>query len=507
MKEEKILRSIDALAEQKKYRQIIDMIDKLDRDDVTPAIVCDLAKAYRLSALNDEEDEREKKKLYERSLDLLKSVEEYFPENDYEWNYQIASTYFCLDRKGNALDHFDIVYDLDSENENLKKLIANCVENISLPLFEHPFAERIKNGWKKFSEGEEKLRHMISNKEKGDTIAEYCADLLSDAFTNVSFEVGFNGEKYDLILALELDKYTLYVLDAFRKQAPEIVKEHWNILLGRQPSENTELGFMGKKISPSDVTVKVESGENDDCCTVTGYCAELVSVLEENENDALWFFDLLLDMAVGEIVNMRYVGKIDLSDTPFETGEGVPLTELSKVMEEMYGGKDGWDSVESYLDSCSVYRREPQTDENGQFAPRYDVFVGNSSAAFFVGDYYSEDFRVVNRAYNDGIALGFIFYPAVEFEKSENKAKAALDFRDELERYITENAGEEACKFIGGASGVECGYLDFLAWDLKPVLDAAAEFFAQKDEITWAAYQSFRSDVKYVLLKTDFEEE
>ena len=55
-----------------------------------------------------------------------------------------------------------------------------------------------------------------------------------------------------------------------------------------------------------------------------------------------------------------------------------------------------------------------------------------------------------------------------------------MDFRDELEQYINEKTNGSACRIIGGATGIYCSYLDFIAWDLKAVLDTAKEFFEDK---------------------------
>lgn len=54
------------------------------------------------------------------------------------------------------------------------------------------------------------------------------------------------------------------------------------------------------------------------------------------------------------------------------------------------------------------------------------------------------------------------------------------DFRDGLEAAVMDAAGEDAVTFLGGASGLYCGYLDFIAWDLDSVLTAASEFFRKK---------------------------
>ena len=80
-----------------------------------------------------------------------------------------------------------------------------------------------------------------------------------------------------------------------------------------------------------------------------------------------------------------------------------------------------------------------------------------------------------------------------------DKAREALNFRDGLEAAILERAGDDAVTFLGGASGVHCGYLDFIAWDLRPVLDAAVEYVEQSG-LDWASFHSFRRVVPTVRL-------
>ena len=58
--------------------------------------------------------------------------------------------------------------------------------------------------------------------------------------------------------------------------------------------------------------------------------------------------------------------------------------------------------------------------------------------------------------------------------------------------------------WLGGASGINCGYLDFIAWDLKAVLDAAVAVF-ETSPVAWAAFQTFRTNVGGILLKSDEE--
>ena len=87
---------------------------------------------------------------------------------------------------------------------------------------------------------------------------------------------------------------------------------------------------------------------------------------------------------------------------------------------------------------------------------------------------------MVDEYHKDGIAAGFLLYPLSGFT-GEERVKAILDFRDNLRDAILRDAGEEAVTFLGGATGLYCGYLDFIAWDLPAVLTAAQAFFEGSD--------------------------
>lgn len=369
-----------------------------------------------------------------------------------------------------------------------------------LPAFDRPFSQRIKEGWDKFSQGEEKLREMIKSQESGDDITAYCQKLLGSTFSEVYFELGYNGEKYELILAPEKEKYMLYLYEAFKRQAPQNILEHWNIILGRNYSASCNLGFHGKTVSPKDISIKIKKEENSKSCNIVGFCEKLVPVLKDDRNEAFWFFDMLLDMTVGEIVNMRYIETIDMTDKPFaDSDNAIPLEKLPEAMEEMFGNKEGWNSVESYLECYNGYRMEPNDNPEG-FIPRDDIYVGFSSMPEILNCYYNKDNYYIEKAIKDGAPIGFIFYPIDQFieEADRKRSDVILDFRDELEQYINEKTNGSACRIIGGATGIYCSYLDFIAWDLKAVLDTAKEFFEDKKLVEWADFQIYSMESESV---------
>ncbi len=97
-------------------------------------------------------------------------------------------------------------------------------ENLSLPIDIKPFRARTKEAWAFFLAGEGELRALMGQKG-GDAarerLIERCSALLSPAFAHPAFELGYNGEKYELILSPEGDRTRLFQLAYFCRQIPK----------------------------------------------------------------------------------------------------------------------------------------------------------------------------------------------------------------------------------------------------------------------------------------------
>ena len=136
-----------------------------------------------------------------------------------------------------------------------------------------------------------------------------------------------------------------------------------------------------------------------------------------------------------------------------------------------------WREGSDYLENSSLtYQLEPVEDPDADW--RLDVYFGTCRLPVLINDYLSARSDVVDEYHKDGIAAGFLCYPLSCFA-GEDRGKAMLDFRDSLRDFILREAGAEAITFLGGATGLYHGYLDFIAWDLPAVLTAAQAFFAE----------------------------
>ena len=228
-----ILKQCQKWHEESKQHKIIDALEAIPAEERTPEMDSELARAYNNLA---DPHKPTCKEMLKKALALLKPHEEYF-EDDYYWNFRMGYSYFYLDQEGRALRYFEKALEVRPGDDDTKEFIDRCKQGISLPQFWECFRERTENWWETFAEMEAELRQMMDEDKdhtRGAELVAQMEDTLNLVFDEISFELGFNGEKHELILTPEGNKVKLFELVYFQKHAPKEVLEHWNILeIGR----------------------------------------------------------------------------------------------------------------------------------------------------------------------------------------------------------------------------------------------------------------------------------
>ena len=296
-----LLKQCQQWFEQDEAQKVIDTLEAIPAEERTPELDSELAKAYIAVAHIGEREP------FEKALELLAPHEEYFAE-DHCWNYRIALAYYCLDEEGPALRYFEKALKARPGDKDTQEDIDDCRRRLSLPRFPKNFRERTQETWAVFSQIEAELRQIIDTDEthqRGEELVEKCGNALKTALRDTSFELGFNGEKYVLILSPEGLRSRLFPLVYFQKHAPKEMLKHWNILVGRQPLQNIGLRTEdGWEISGEDVQIWLEKqGENS--FAISAYCEKLLPMLREEDGRAWWMLTTLTDQVLGEIPRMR----------------------------------------------------------------------------------------------------------------------------------------------------------------------------------------------------------
>ena len=492
-----ILKQCQKWHEENKHQKIIEALEGIE--ERTPEMDSQLARAY-----NNEADHRtpEGRAMLKKAIALLKPHEEYF-EGDYYWNFRMGYSYYYLDQEGRALRYFEKALEARPDDEDTMQLIDGCKKGISLPQFSECFRERTEDWWETFAEMEAELRQMMDEDKDHTRGAELVAQMegaLNQAFDEISFEMGFNGEKYELILTPEGDKVKLFELVYFQKHAPKEVLEHWNILVGRQPLQNIGLRTEdGWNISGDDVQIWLEEqGENS--FAISAYCEKLLPKLQEEEGRVWWMLTTLTDQVLGEIPHMRYIDSFDVLEEP-KAEPSILLSQLPDHLKKR--GLELSTDPEAYLESYLGYEMKPNKDPDADW--RLDVMAGSTCCVPLINGYLNADNDFMDDLHADGAVAGFFCYPLDTLREEEGSEKI-FDFRDKLEEVFTTGDGPEVLTLTGGATGLFCGYVDFIAWDIEAALQMAKEFFEDSD-IPWASFHTFRREAGTVNLKTPSEEE
>ena len=488
-----ILKQCQKWHEESKQHKIIDALEAIPAEERTPEMDSELARAYNNLA---DPHKPTCKEMLKKALALLKPHEEYF-EDDYYWNFRMGYSYFYLDQEGRALRYFEKALEVRPGDDDTKEFIERCKQGISLPQFWECFRERTENWWETFAEMEAELRQMMDEDKDYTRGAELVAPMegaLNQAFDEISFEMGFNGKKHELILTPEGDKVKLFELVYFQKHAPKEVLEHWNILVGRQPLQNIGLRTEnGWDISGEDVQIWLEEqGENS--FAISAYCEKLLPMLREEEGRAWWMLTTLTDQVLGEIPHMRYIDSFDVLEEP-KAEPSFLLSQLPDKLREQ--GLELSTDPEAYLESYLGYKMEPKQDPDADW--RLDVMAGSTCCVPLINGYLNADNDFMDDLHADGAVAGFFCYPLDTLREEEGSQKI-FDFRDKLEEVLTGGDGSEVLTLTGGATGLYCGYVDFIAWDIREALNMAKEFFEGTD-IPWAIFHTFRREAGSVPLK------
>ena len=495
-----ILKQCQKWHEEDKHQKIVDALEAISAEERTPEMDMELARAYNNLA---DPSEPEGKKLLHRALELMQSHEEELGDT-YSWNFRMGYAYYYLDQEGRALRYFEKALELHpgddpklNTQQDIEDLIDWCKKGISLPQFSECFRERTEDWWETFAEMESELRQMMDEDKdhtRGAELVSQMQETLNLVFDEISFEMGFNGEKYELILTPEGDKVKLFELVYFQKHAPKEVLEQWNILVGRQPLQNIGLRTDdGWDISGEDVQIWLEEqGENS--FAISAYCEKLLPMLREEEGRAWWMLTTLTDQVLGEIPHMRYIDSFDVLEKP-KAEPSFLLSQLPDKLREQ--GLELSTDPEAYLESYLGYKMEPNEDPDADW--RLDTMVGSTCCVPLINGYLNADNDFMDDLHADGAVAGFFCYPLDTLREEEGTEKI-FDFRDKLEELFTTGNGPEVLTLTGGATGLYCGYVDFIAWDIRTALNMAKEFFEGTD-IPWAIFHTFRREAGSVPLK------
>ena len=386
-----------------------------------------------------------------------------------------------------------------SKNKKQSRLVDPSTKSYKeFPFADKPFRVRVDECWKNFVKEEAVLRQLIDSKADREQISEELHKLLSPAFANTYAEVGRKGDKYDLILSLEGDWASLFSRSYFKNRAPKEVLEKWNIYVGRQSDgyavEKFQIVMGDNSVCASDLCLWTEW--RNGCADLSVYCEKMLPLIKGNINAAYQLLYILLDQAIGELAEMKFLGEIKFLDEPLDR----PSIAIQDLMDDLTSNlpmtKEQLLDADRYIDLYSAYRINPDPSSND--GTRGDIISGSTCFLSLMNGYYSDKSYAMDSLEEDGIVGGYLFYP-VDTIESDSRGTQILDLRDKITDEL-EKSLPDSFMFVGGATGVNFGYIDFIAWDIRAVLEAVPKI-AEENGLSWISFRKFRKDTESYSIK------
>lgn len=471
-----------------RHKDIIELIENLPEEELTPEILSILGRAYNNYATQEEKPEYARK-----AVEVLSGLEPYFSD-DHTWNFRLAYSYFLLNMEYKAIPYFEKALELLPGDEDTEHLLNLCKTSLTCPSFSVNFSDRVQRAWKSFEDNEAGLRAAIDRNDT-DRILEIVNEALNIICDDIAMEIGHNGEKYELILSPAGDKARLFPIYYISRQMPDRLSDKWNLRIG-----NSGLGKMsvdGNDYRAEDIYVNVSPFEKDKV-RLTAWSEKLSEVIDEDESKASWIVYTLTDHYLGEICAMSLVDYIGLSATKPD-GELVSLDRLGQYLTDK--GYKMNNDVESVLEGSSVYSLDPDKNKNEDFV-RKDLVCGSTSLMQLVSETLDGESYSVDYLHSCGIIAGSLVFPLSHFEDS----KELFALREEFEDVAMSPDARKHCHILGGATGTEYAYIDFLAYNMDDFIEFAVPFFKSRN-IPSLGFAVFRKDASLITIYDNLSED
>lgn len=474
--------------------KIIKLLESLPPHKLTNERMGWLARAYNNLATEEDNPEH-----YETAIRVLESIRDEATEKNELWNHRMGFALYQLDREGEAAEYFIRTLEgepYESLAADTKEMLADCYKYLAFPQYaKGSFADRVEKAWEAFAEHETELRQLADNGASGDEIQELAFSSLKLAFPNLAFEIG--SQNYHILLSAD-GTWMLYPLFRFfLSRMPESVREHWKFSIGRTANPDLSVDFGEGRISAEEVLVYFTKDEGGESVSVGIYHPLLL----EGDSPAWWRAEVLVDNAVGELVNTEFVSAINVLEEAPNEEDCIKLSELRDMLALLYSKDPRWENIDVILQGTMNYSFK-ERDDVEPVDLRFDIRSGTTTIPRLVSEFAKDESGLMDLFHRFGCVGGFFAFdvPGLD-ELDESQREAAVDAAcSALEKHLRTHPEGNCLDFIGRAVGRFHVYVDFLAYDIQKVCNAAFEFFKQYDT-TFAAFQSYRRDVDFYNMK------
>lgn len=327
------------------------------------------------------------------------------------------------------------------------------------------FKKQVELFWTTFDKEEASIRKMMLENTDPETLVQTMSKTLKVAFEDMPFEMGINKEdKHELILSPNGNRIILIQIMYLLKYKPEHLDKHWNFYSSKPAHgyEGMELSMYGLKIPANDFLIYTDLNENAKIINIEVY-APALNDLNENEKYTALF--IMLDLFLGELYTMEYIGSVDFAPEEKEGVESIPLFKMKSYIDYLINEHD-WEKTKDITKQYTGYRANAAEDPKEL---RQDVFIGSTSCFEIIRELGQENIYPLAALEEDGVYVGYIFYDNSTVPDDQMVPQRA-DIEDALYE-VCEKQG--IADGIGGATGSINSYMDFIIYDLDAFIEIA----------------------------------
>ena len=330
------------------------------------------------------------------------------------------------------------------------------------------FRQRVLAFWHLFLEQEYEIRYLLNSLEDFEAADKLLGGLLATVFQHPVFLLRKQEEYYQLEVSADGDISRLYGLNYWRMQAPSVIEEQWDILVGKLTVEDptqVEVRMEGLSIRADEIEVwpLFEPGGR------LGLEYYSLEMLQLKPDMAYTLFCTMLEQCIGELclmTNIAYINMLEAAN--FE--EPLLLSELADFIADwQLAGQ-----LPPQNDPLGLYSDYEMTEQDGMWELRKDIRFGNVSAAALpvLNCYYAQvDYLFWEQA-EEGLIWGFLFYSGAGLT-AEQRMHVCNGLEEDLNRIAAREQGVGEC--VGIAIGLEYMYLDCVCYDWDAFLEIAAQ--------------------------------
>lgn len=459
------------LNEERKYEEVLDLLDE-KIDDSTPV---QLIAEYAIALIGIRRSSYMQK--YRENWDAIKLIESdcltagYYPiqlqihhgKALYEVDCAVrAATVFKKALAVEELQEFPNLYEYCEHMFKESCILATTKVRIV------PFSKRVELAWSVFQDNVDQLNELMSGsddiEDQTDDLDMAIGDILHLVFNSIEFELSISETgKYRITICLDEHKEYLFEYIFFEASMPDELRDTWEVKLGR-PSRPNIVMHLGKcEISCDDLYVTMEPAEEKR--------ANLFIYRDKNllpnagKSYINWLYNLMVCMCLGEPSRYRSVKTITAVDGNIPKF-AFPLSQLPKELMSI-----GVHPSEDYSDYLTFSHTHTIRNEHGEMLLNsIHLLPGTSNLISQEPARVNEINKIFANLETDGathITLGF------------SVKESGITSLGEIDNFLTEimdamskyNASDTFC-YTGFSISPAMGFIDFILWDGHAFIEA-----------------------------------